>query len=171
MTEFYLKSIGGFDIKVGSSGTFYAYEKGTTKEIYSAKTLEELEEKVKRHVSNARHFKPIDVIQIDADRVGRITSKVADREDFVYFTHKEKPEERATRSESRLISYSFGRHEDNQPVFAKATPENLEILKQIRDLDEQQKILRDRQDALRKLYQNKVTWEDIEFKKPRGKKK
>lgn len=168
MTEVFLKNFEGFEVKVTSYGNFYAYKEGSKKAVYSGDTMAELEEKIKRHISNARHFKPIDVIHVRSGRVGRITSKVADREEWVFFTHKANPDERASRSEQRLIDYSNRYDEEPKPEFARVNPTNLAILKAIEKLDVDRAAIRAEQDKLRGTFTDLVTWDDIE---PKGAKK
>lgn len=161
--DVFLKKIGSFDVKVSKwNGGFYAYENGAKQSLYNAKTLEELEAILKRHASNKRHFKPINVIHIDDDQVGRITSQVADRDNHVYFTWKKRPDLKAQRSEERLEKYSYGRKEQSVATFAKATPANLKILENINTVEDHIKTLRASQDFLRKQYVDLVTVDDID---------
>jgi len=160
MTEIFLRKMHGFDVKVSPYGSFYAYEKGADQALYSAKSLEDLEEILKRHASNKRHFKPIEVINISSDTVGRITSKVADNGDQVYFTHKPSPKERASRTATRLIEYGWG-SDPKKPCFAKATPQNLTILAKVEALEKKRKDIDDEMKKLRGTYGSLVTWEDI----------
>jgi hypothetical protein len=164
-----VKEFKGFVISISPyNGTFYAYEKKDEekKEKYRAATMGELEEIIKRHVSNKRHFKPINVIHIDDDRVGRITSRTADRDDSVYFTFRKDPtdkKERPSRTTARIEGYEWVEG-NRQPTweFAQATEANLTVLEKIKDLDNQIKALRTLQQELRKTYGEPVTWELIE---------
>lgn len=162
MVEVNLIEFEGFQITVASwNGTFRAYKKDNLqKELYSAESLDALKEKIKRHNSDARHFKPLKVIQIGSDTVGRITSRVADSEREVFFTVKENPKARASRRQTPLLNYGWGEDKD-KPLFAKATPENLVVLEKIQDLESQIKTLRDLQTSLRGTYGDLITFETL----------
>jgi len=158
----------GFQVRVSDySGSFSAYENEDDEQAtYSAKSLSELEEILKRHESNKRHFTPLDVISISDEKVGRITSRVADNKREVYFTHKDNPNEKATRTAVALVGSRWDYEGQGKPQFAKATPENLAIKAKIDDLKEQAAKLHEDAKALRKTYGDLVTWETIGVKDP-----
>lgn len=154
-----LKVIEGFKVTVSSyRGTFEA-TKGEVK--LSAETLPKLEELIKEHQREQRRFKPIEVIEVGHDHIGRISSRVADDDASVYFAFKESPNVKATRKAERLEPYSWG-HKEQEHNFVLATPENLAILEQINaKLKEQAKIENDLR-QLRGSYKDPVTWEIID---------
>lgn len=159
-----LKELDGFIIKVNPwNGKFYAAAKGDEKgrDLYDGNTLQELEEKIKRHNSNKRRFKPLEVISIGSDKIGRITSRVADSDSQIYFTWKPSPTERASRIQTPLLNYGFGK-DKNKPLFAKATVANLAVFNKIKDIESQIKTLRDLQESFRGTYGNLVTWDTID---------
>lgn len=169
MTDIVLKKLHGFEVRVSDySGEFAAYDDVDDDHArYRAKSLAELEEILKRHASDARHFDPIDVIHISDERIGKITSRVADNKSEVYFTHKERPTDKPTRTQIGLMASHWdysGR--TGKPQFAKVTPENLAIKAKIEDLQKQAAKLHEDAAALRDTYGDLVTWETIGVKDP-----
>lgn len=169
-SEIELKRIGKWIVYVTTyRGEFYAtqgkddgtLDEGERTKKLEAKTLAELEELIKRQESDDRHFKPIDVIAVEGGQIGRITSRVADRDTEVYFTFKPRPDHaKPTRTRERLEGYSWGG--DVKHRFVKATTENLEILKAIQADQAQIEALSVDQAELRKKYKDPVTWDTIE---------
>lgn len=169
MPEIKLTDFQGFFIRVSSyNGKFNAYEKDEDKDpIFSETTLEELQEKIKRHNSNKRRFKPLKVIQIESDKVGRITSRVADCSDMVYFTHKPSPKERANRTKCWVVD-RYGWKEPKDPRFALATEENLATLAKIENIKKAIQNLSDKAKALRKTYKDAVTMQTLDQDEGKG---
>lgn len=155
----------------GFAVTFSIYSKEFTakkddKKI-NAPTWEKLEELVKRQVANDRHFVPIQVIQVGADRVGRITSRVTDKDAQVYFTYKNKPNEKASRVAESLEPYSWT-SKDQKFNFVEATPANLAKLEAIQKLDDEIRVLHEQQERLRASYDSPITWDLINSKSKQG---
>ena len=163
-----LKDFEGWAIVVSEyNGTFEA-KKGEQEKL-SAKTLAELEEFIKRQNAEARHFKPIDVIDKDSDRVGRITSRVKDDQLSVYFTFKnpDEPKEKATRTQSNVETSSWSRSYNDESKtknyeFVQTTKENLAILAEIHEAQAQREAIDDYIRGLRLTYSDPVTWTMID---------
>ena len=157
MPDINLKEISGFQVTVNSYVGSFTATKGDIK--LNAKTLEELEELIKETCREERRFKPLDVIHVRNDRLGRVTSRVASSEQLVYFSFKEDGSSKATRTQESLTDYGWG---DKKPLFVKATPKNLAVLKQIEEKHRQIKALDAEIYALRETYEEPVTWEVVD---------
>ena len=69
---------------------FYAIKETT---IIRAETEKELEILIKNHEAELRRFKPVEVIRVEDGVRGRLTSRVADAKDEVYFSFTVLPAE------------------------------------------------------------------------------
>lgn len=158
--EIEVKKIGDYIVfLIPYNGSFFA-KKGDVR--LDADTLPKLEEIIKRQQANDRHFDPIDVIEVGDEKLGRITSRVADNDREVYFTFKDKPNDKPTRVAKSLEETYWGRSEDEpKHNFVKATPTNLAVRQKIKDLSIQIAELYADQKDLRATYDDPITWEVI----------
>lgn len=138
----------------------------------TAPTLEALENKIKKQKNEQHKFKPLAVIQIRGDLEGKITSKVADNQDYIVFSHlPEYGGDKNIHNHEQLASYhgiSSYKHEGfrdgYEPNFAKATEANLKVLQEIKDIDTNIVGLQKEQERLRTTYTDYVTENSLESK-------
>jgi len=125
-----------------------------------ANTETELQVIIKQHNREKRRFKPINVIKVNDDLTGRITSRAADTESQVWFSYRLHDEAKHTKE--RLESYSWQHGEGGKSLFVEATEENLVILGEISELQLKIGMLNKEIIAKRKSYDKPVTWELID---------
>lgn len=167
MTDIELKKMEPYTIFVQSwDGKFVA--KIDDHDDLTADTLPKLEEMVKRQIAADRHFKPLDVIRIGDGQVGRITSFVSDKTNEVYFTFKELHtyRERGTKDVKEALDDKPKRvtawliadrwRTPEEPTFALVTPENLEIVAKLRELEKAAMVLQAQAEELRASFKDKV---------------
>ena len=123
----------------------------------TADTQEQVEELIKEQIRESRRFKPLQVIQTEYERVGRITSRVADSDTHIYFSYKEEGAKRAKHTQEKLESSGWG--SDTTSYFVLATPANLKILEKIRKKREQISSIEKRISKLSEKFKDPVTWE------------
>lgn len=156
MTDVKLTEIDGFQITVSTYGTFTA-TKGDVE--YDAKNLDELKEVLKRHKSDVRRFKPINVIRLDGT-TGRVTSRVADNDVEVYFTYKDPSYEKKVRKAVRVEEYNW-RSGPTEYNFFLDTEENRAVLGEIwKKIAERKQIEKDIL-RLKKTFKDPITWDVI----------
>lgn len=151
----------GWEISINThSGVFEAKKDGAR---LGNKDLELLKEKIKRQNRTSLKFTAIEVIEIENDRVGRITSATSESNDTVYFSYHEAGYEKMKRSQERL---NRGWVSEFKPAFALATPENMKILAQIEAKQRTIETLDKEIEKLRTTYKQPIKPETI--KKARG---
>ena len=156
-TDIKLTEIDGFQITVSEYGTFYAV-KGDVK--YDAKNMDDLKEVLKRHKSEVRRFKPIDVIHLDSEMTGRVTSRVADNDVEVYFTYKDPSYEKKVRKAIRVENYGWG----SDPLkhnFVLDTEANRAILAEIWKKEAERKQIGKDITRLKTTFADPLTWDVI----------
>ena len=157
MTEVKLIEFEGWTVYVDQWGTFTAVK---DEKKLEDKSLEVLKENIKRQNSDDRRFKPIDAIKVNSDMLGRITSRVADNNSCIYWTFKETPEAKTSRTQESLEGYrSWG---DERYPFVMATVANREILAKIEALRTQEDAILKEMQTLRKSYTRPVTWKEVD---------
>lgn len=124
-----------------------------------ANTETELQVIIKKHAREKRKFRPINVIKVEDEKLGRITSRAADNDSLVWFSHKEG--EHPKHTQERLESYSWS-YETRKNIFVEATGKNLIILGEITELQLKIDTLNKEIIAKRKTYEQPVTWELID---------
>jgi hypothetical protein len=141
---------------------FYAIKDET---VLEATTESELAEVVKIHMRDLRRFKPIDVIKVDSNQVGKLTTRAADADDYVTFAFKDNNENgKPKHTKEPLMRYSYlglGK-EENRANFVEATQTNLAILKKIDSKLAQIESIQKEIDEAKKTYEKPVMRERIE---------
>jgi hypothetical protein len=158
----------GTPIRVNEQGyqiCYYYRQFFAIKEAYliRADTEKELEILIKNHAADLRRFKPIEVIRIEDGVRGRLTSRVSDREDELYFSYSEDGEKKHTKE--RLMDYSWGFEKEKKhhtPKFVEVTPKNSQILTDIQKEQEAIEACERAIEKLKKQFEKPVTWETVE---------
>lgn len=142
---------------------FIAYNKGEKKRVVSARTEAELAEKIKAFEKSLKQFKPLNVIKVDVEKEGRLTSRDAQYpDDHVIFSYK------TSDSSSRGGKATYGhtgvlvQRYDGTYAFVEATPKNLEILKKIKYQGKKITALKDDIEKLKKGFEKPITFERLE---------
>lgn len=124
-----------------------------------ADTEPELQELIKQDMRELRKFKPIDVIKVFSDSEGRLTSRVADSESMVWFSHSEDGEKKHTQE---MLDETYSWQTKKQPPnFVKASQKNKKILQDIRAAQSQIQDIEQQISTLRDSYEEPVTWEIV----------
>lgn len=158
-SDVYLTEVSGFKVYVSIYGTFLAFHNDTS---LSAKTMDDLKELIKEHLRETRRFKPIDVIDISDDVIGRITSRTANDKDRVFFSYVGRGEDRVVRTEASLATIDWSQRAGSNPCFARVTEANVAILTEIAIVESVIDELQAYAASLRKQYTDPVTDKVIE---------
>jgi hypothetical protein len=137
---------------------FYAIKETT---IIRAETEKELEILIKNHEAELRRFKPIEVFRVEDGVRGRLTSRVADAKDEVYFSFKDASGQ-SSHSKEPISPYHRWETETRLPKFVEVTPKNLQLMK---DMEKEQEAIRSCEAAieeLKKRFEKPVTQETID---------
>jgi hypothetical protein len=150
----------GFKVFYRSGGRQFIAKKGELElEAPDEDTLKIL---IKRQKAELRKFKPVDVIKCDDLIVGRITSRAADLEEWIYFSYKGQNSQ-PRHSKELLGHYTWENSETKEkPKFVFLTDKNRQILADIRKEQEAIESCDNAISALKQKFEKPVTWETLE---------